>query len=268
MSHLIDQSVVILSGCWFSHIGHVVNLYSIVDHVRFEADLSVEERSQLDNFGKIGYTGLQSKIALCRLFSSRIYDSNMIYRVVKKTRDLHYCNATDCMLKLVELVNSHSSKVSLFEMASYRGGRLEILHWLGSFFSLFVENHNDFILIDGTHKTNIYNLSLVVTTVVDSLGIPVPVGFMVAPSENSSSIESHLDHLKIGSNPSHDLYGSTSCAIMTDKRSLVKVVSSILGYNYCLCSFHVNQLAFRVSSLSFHVGTLFSCGYTLCYLYT
>jgi len=64
--------------------------------------------------------------------------------------------------------------------------------------------------------------------VVDSLGISVPTGFMVAPSENSSSIESHLDHLKIGSNPSHDLYGSTSCAIMTDERStLVKVVSSI-----------------------------------------
>ena len=54
---------------------------------------------------------------------------------------------------------------------------------------------------------------------VDSLGISVPVGILVAPSENSSSIQSHLDHLKIDNNPSHDLYGSTYCVIMTDEGS-------------------------------------------------
>ena len=56
---------------------HVVNLSSIVGHVRFEANLFVDERSQLANFDKIGYTGLQSKTALCRLFSNRAYDPNM-----------------------------------------------------------------------------------------------------------------------------------------------------------------------------------------------
>ena len=89
------------------------------------------------------------------------------------------------MLKLVQLGNSHRSNSALFEMASDRGGKLEILHWSGSFFSLFVEKFNDFILIDGTHKTNIYDLSLLATTVVDSLGLSVSVGFMVTPSENS-----------------------------------------------------------------------------------
>ena len=118
--------------------------------------------------------------------------------------------------------------------------------------SLFVKKYNDFILIDGTHKPNIYYLSLLVTAVVESLGISVRLGFMVAPSENSSSIESYLDHLKIGSNPSLDLYGSISCAIMTDEGSaLIKVVSLISGYNHYMCSFHVNPLAVRVSSLCF-----------------
>jgi len=58
-----DRSVgvYVVKRCRSSHMGHVVNLYSIVGHVRFEADLSVDERSQLANFGKIGYTGLQSK---------------------------------------------------------------------------------------------------------------------------------------------------------------------------------------------------------------
>ena len=78
------------------------------------------------------------------------------------------------MLKLVQLGNSHRSNSALFEMASDRGGKLEILHWSGSFF-----------LLDGTHKTNIYDLSLLATTVVDSLGLSVSVGFMVTPSENS-----------------------------------------------------------------------------------
>ena len=57
----------------------------------------------------------------------------MIYCVVKKARNLHYGDATDCMLKLVELGNSHSSKGGLFEMASDRGSRLEIFHWSSTF---------------------------------------------------------------------------------------------------------------------------------------
>ena len=76
---------------------------------------------------------------------------------------------------------------------------------------------------------------------VFSFGISVPVDLLVAPSENLSSIESHLDHLKIGSYPYHDLYKSISCASMTDEGSaLDKVVSSISVYNHCLCSFHIN----------------------------
>ena len=80
------------------------------------------------NFGKIGYTSLQSKGALSLLFSCRTYDSDMIYRVVKKASNFYYGDATDCMLKLVELGNSHKSKDGFFEMTSDKGGRLEILH--------------------------------------------------------------------------------------------------------------------------------------------
>ena len=62
-------------------------------------------------------------------------------------------------------------------MASDKGGRLEILQWAGSLSSMFVDKYNDFILIDSVHKTNICDLSMIVTTMVDSLGISVPVGF-------------------------------------------------------------------------------------------
>ena len=167
-------------------------------------------------------------------------------------------DATNCMLKLVELDNSHSSRDGVFDMASDKCGRLEILHWFGSFFSLFVDKYNDFVLIDGTRKTNIYDLSLIVTTMVDSLGISVPVGFLLALSKNSSSIEDHLDHLKIGGIHSHGLHGILSRSIMTDEGSaLVKVALLILVYNYYLCSFHVHQLAVRVNLVYFYMGTLY-----------
>ena len=119
-----DRSVgsYVVKLCRCLRTGHVVNLSSIPGHVKFESDLFVDEREQLAKFGKIGYTGLQSKSALCRLFSGRIYDSDMIYRVVKKARNLHYGDATDYMLKLVELGNSHRSKGGVFERASNKGG--------------------------------------------------------------------------------------------------------------------------------------------------
>ena len=55
-----DRSVgsYVVKLCRCLHTGHVVNLYSIPGHVKFESDLSADERGQLANFGKIGYTGL------------------------------------------------------------------------------------------------------------------------------------------------------------------------------------------------------------------
>ena len=55
-----DRSVCgyVVKLCWLSRHGHVVNLSSIVGPVKFEADLYVEERSQLANFDQIGYTDL------------------------------------------------------------------------------------------------------------------------------------------------------------------------------------------------------------------
>ena len=73
-----------------------------ISHVKFEIDLSTEERSQFVNFGQMDYTSLQSKNGLSRLLTNRTYDSDMIYRVVKKVRNLQY---DDIILKFIELGN-------------------------------------------------------------------------------------------------------------------------------------------------------------------
>ena len=131
-----DRSVgaYVVKVCQLFHLDHVVNLSSTVGHGKFEAALYIEERSQLVNFGKIGYTGLQSKNWLSRLLYNRTYDSEMIYRVVKNAWNFQYGDATDYMLKLVVLGNYHKSKGGVFEIASDRGIRLETLYWLGSLF--------------------------------------------------------------------------------------------------------------------------------------
>ena len=84
----------------------------------------------------------------------------------------------------MELGNMHKSKEGIFEMTYDNGGRLESLHWSNSLLKSFVPDFSDFVIIDDTHKTNIYDLSLVVTTVVDSLGKSVPLGFLLTSSEH------------------------------------------------------------------------------------
>ena len=58
---------------------------------------------------------------------NRIYDSDMIYRVIKKRRTLQFGNSSDYVMRLVDLGNCNKSKGSVFEMTSDNRGRLETL---------------------------------------------------------------------------------------------------------------------------------------------
>ena len=134
-----------------------------------------------------------------------------------------------------------------FQMTSEKGGRLEILYWSRPYSKLFVPNCGDFLLIGSTQKTNTYDISLIVTTIVDSLGTCVPIGFLVAPSEHSDSITRQINLLKLTRigccNPS----SIQSRSIMIDEGSaLVKVASNMDGCHHCLCLFHIKQLTVRV----------------------
>ena len=70
----------------------------------------------------------------------------------------------------------------------------------------------------------------------------------VIPTENSTSIEAHLVHLRIAGIYSNGLHRFSSRSIMTDEGSvLVKFDSLISGYNHYLCPFHIYQLIVGVS---------------------
>ena len=101
------------------------------------------------------------------LFTDRACDSDMIYCVVKKFRALQFCNTSACMLKVVELSNCHKTKGGVFEKYSDKRWYLETLHWSGHVSDSFIHSYGDFVLIDDIPKTYVYDLSLVVTIVVD-----------------------------------------------------------------------------------------------------
>ena len=206
-----------------------------------------------------------TKNGLIRLFSNRTYDSTSIYRIVKKHRILQFGDSSDCMIKLMELGNIHKSKEGIFEMTSDNGGHLETLHWSNPLSKQFVPVLSEFVLINGAHKTNMYDLSLVVTTVVDSLGKNVPLGFLLAPSEHSDSITRHMNLLKLTGNNCIDNSYENARSIMTDEGSaLVKVGSDMAGCHHCVCAFHINELDVRVSRFFFPFRHTFF--YTKCML--
>ena len=150
-------------------------------------------------------------------------------------------DSSDCMMKLIELGNIYKSKEGIFEMTSDNGGRLETLYWSNLLSRTFMPVFSDFVLTDGTHKTNIYDFSLIVTTVVDSLGKSVPLGFLLTPSEHSGPITRYINLLKLTGNNCIDPSYVNTCSIMTDEGSdLVKVASDMAGYHHCLCAFHIN----------------------------
>ena len=68
-------------------------------------------------------------------------------------RILQFGDASDFVVKFMELGNIHKSKEGIFEMTSDNGGRLETLYWSNLLSKKIVPFFSDFVLIDGTHKT-------------------------------------------------------------------------------------------------------------------
>ena len=77
-------------------------------------------------------------------------------------------------------------------------------------------SYSDFLLIDGTPKTSIYDLSLIVTTIFDLLVKSVPISSLVTPSEHSDSITRHMKLLKLARADCSDPSLIQSRSIMTD----------------------------------------------------
>ena len=54
-----------------------------------------------------------------------------------------YGDASNCMVKLVVLGNSHKQKGRVFELESDKGGRLETLNWSNYLSSSIISKHDD-----------------------------------------------------------------------------------------------------------------------------
>ena len=70
-------------------------------------------------------------------------------------------DSSDYMKRLMDFSNCYKSKEGVFQTSSDNGGRLETLYRSSPFSKSVMSSYSYFLLVDGTHKTNIYDLSLI-----------------------------------------------------------------------------------------------------------
>ena len=96
----------------------------------------------------------------------------------------------------------------------------------------FYDQYSDFIICDGTHKTNKYNMTLVVLTLVDALGKSVLAGLMIVPSEKQEYIEKGLKKLQL------DTKGSV---FLTDGAACFPGLTEAMEMIHQLCAWHFSK---------------------------
>ena len=86
----------------------------------------------------------------------------------------------------------------------------------------------------------------------------VPLGCLLTLSQYSDLITRYMNQLKLTRTNCINPSFINTRSIMTDESSaLDKVDPDMAGYHHCLCAFHINQLAVRVSIFFYFVMHLF-----------
>ncbi|MEN9638165.1 MAG: transposase domain [Bacteroidota bacterium] len=99
----------------------------------------------------------------------------------------------------------------------------------------YAVQYNDFIIVDGTHNTVMYDLKLMPYTVVCALGKSVIAGFALDESENGETVTDGLSMFNLGR------AGST---LMTDGGSAFPSAASEAQMHHILCSQHFQREVF------------------------
>ena len=113
----------------------------------------------------------------------------------------------------------------------------------------FIRLYQDFLLLDGTHKTNVYDLRLMPLAVVDCLGYTMPVGVLLAPSESTDAVQLLFETLGIEDNPEY--------CVMTEEGAAFVSYCSGLQRSHLLCTHHFRMKAMEVSGMPAEVKTSF-----------
>jgi MULE transposase domain/SWIM zinc finger len=99
--------------------------------------------------------------------------------------------------------------------------------------------YGDFIVVDGTHGTNIHGMTLLLPCVVDAMGKTKIVGAILCHNENHDDIMIGLQTLGLA---------KESTVMMTDGGTAFKSVADALKLTHVLCSYHFSLDLFNTTA--------------------
>jgi hypothetical protein len=200
---------------------------SEISHLRERALYGTEK-----NIAKI-------KMEMTRKFK-RNFRSRLLRRIINKYRDKFYGNGRDQIPDLVKWGELERQNGGAFKMFSDNMCQVRAFIFQTKEMREYAKAYNDFIILDGTHGTNQYGLTLEPPTIIDSLGKSVIGGIPICESEQSKFSREILEVLGL-----HNV-GAT---LMTDEGSAFFSLAGNLGMIHLLCTFHFEQKARNVGGL-------------------
>jgi len=103
------------------------------------------------------------------------------------------------MLALMHLGHAILDKGGIFEYQVRDDMRIDHIFIMFLEMEAYNIKYSDFIVIDGTHGTNAYELTLIPLCLVDTLKKTIIAAVLIMPSENSISIINGMKVVNIGS---------------------------------------------------------------------
>jgi len=186
----------------------------------YESNLSEEEKSTIIQFGAdVSLSKLRCILKICFPYE---YHSNLFKCMKKKAQDSTDGNDPDGMQALMRLGDAFLDKGRNFEYQVRHDMRID--HIFIGFPGMEAYNikYGDFILIDGTHGTNAYGLTLIPLCLVDTLGKTIFAAVLVVPSKNSTSHINKMKAVNIGLEGGVLLSDGGLCfAIVTEKFKMI-----------------------------------------------
>jgi len=163
----------------------------------YESNLSEEEKSTIIQFGAdVSLSKLRCILKRCFPYE---YHLDLLKHMKKKAQDSTNGNDPDGMQALMHLGHVILDKGEIFEYQAKDDMHIDhIFIWFPGMEAYNIKFGN-FIVIDGTHGTNAYGLTLIPLCLVDTLGKTIIAAVLIVPSENSTSIINGMNAVNIGS---------------------------------------------------------------------
>jgi hypothetical protein len=193
-----------------------------------EDDLEKEELEALLLYGAdVGLSLLRTMMK--SMFDDKEFDTNLLKNCRKKAIKIKYGDDPHNMNQLMALGKEINREGGLFDYVLDEDMRLQSLYIKFPTMDKYLQQYGDFFVLDGTHGTNAYGLTLIPLVIVEPLGKSIFVGIIICPAESSVYIIEGMKRLGIGKKNS---------VLLSDQGAAFGLVAEALEMTHRLCAWH------------------------------